>query len=359
MDLASRDHQRTRIALAPAHSSYNSFIDRFAESIASGGYEVVDFRWNPLRLAGVALVILHWPNEFFAARAGAESLKAAMKLQLLRSLRRLGGLRVVWVAHNARPHDSVFAAPALTQRFLHTVDGVIYLSRHSRVAIRSCYRLRPSTLELVSAHGHYRDGSSPDPPVAPAARQPVQLLCFGQVRPYKNVEALLRCAAQLPPQLIRLTIAGVSGDEALTTRLRFLAADAPQVRLALQRSPLSEAELSAVINAAHAVVLPYREILHSGAALYALSHNRPVLAPRLGSLPELQSEVGSEWLQLYDGPLTPDLLRSWIRTLREHARSGQPDLSAHDWNRLGPETCRFIERLLPAREVHPGPRLHL
>src|SRR3546814_10110494 len=59
-----------------------------------------------------------------------------------------------------------------------------------------------------------------------------------------------------------------------------------------------------ITDEADAVVLPYRDIVNSGSALLALSRFRPVIAPRLGSLIELQGQVGEDWLWLYDGPLT-------------------------------------------------------
>src|SRR3546814_7963709 len=67
-----------------------------------------------------------------------------------------------------------------------------------------------------------------------------------------------------------------------------------------------------ITDEADAVVLPYRDIVNSGSALLALSRFRPVIAPRLGSLIELQGQVGEDWLWLYDGPLTGERMREGI-----------------------------------------------
>ncbi|HEX4023248.1 MAG TPA: hypothetical protein VHX52_00875 [Steroidobacteraceae bacterium] len=360
MDVAaSTDRTPARIAVAPAYSLHNRFINRFAASIAAGGFEVVDFAWNPLHLANTAIAILHWPNEFFATSSHLATSKAALKLQMLRSLRRLRGLKLVWVAHNARPHDTEPRSPALTQRFLDLVDGVIYLSEHSRSAIRSLYRLSATTLELVTVHGHYCDEHvTPAPPVQRPTRQ-VRLVHFGQVRPYKNIDELVLCASRVAHHGIHLTVAGLRQDEGLAVRIAGLARSAHNVRLDLRAEPLAEAELEATIDAGHAVVLPYREILNSGAALYALSRNRPVLAPRLGSLPELQHNVGADWVYLYDGPLTSTVLEQFANWMRHRTRHGRPDLSAYDWKLIGEATCRFIERLRGVSATCERSRLRL
>jgi glycosyltransferase involved in cell wall biosynthesis len=350
------DRAAARVAIAPAASRHNRFINHFAASIAAGGFQVMEFAWNPLQLAQASIAILHWPNEFFASSSHLATSKAALKLQMLRTLRRLRGLKLVWVAHNARPHDTQPQCPALTRRFLDLVDGVIYLSKHSRGAIHALYQLPPATLELVTAHGHYRDQHmTPAAPLQRPTRQ-VRMVHFGQVRPYKNIDELVRCASRVAHRDIHLTVAGLRQDERLAARIAQLASTAHNIRLDLRGEPLAEAELEATIDAGHAVVLPYREILNSGAALYALSRNRPVLAPRLGSLPELQHNVGSDWVYLYDGPLTSTVLEEFANWMRGRVRRGRPDLSAYDWDRIGEDTCRFIDRLRVKRGAYGGPR---
>jgi glycosyltransferase involved in cell wall biosynthesis len=340
------DSAEARIAIAPARSSHNSFINRFAAGIAAGGYQVVEFSWSPLSLARASLAILHWPNEFFANHSPAAAAKAAIKLELLRLVRRTLGVKLIWIAHNAQPHDSQGAASRLTARFLDTLDGIIYLSQHSRSTIRSIYRLRPATHELVTAHGHYCDDALTLPqPLAPPAHD-VRLLYFGQVRPYKNVDELVRCATRVIDRSVRLKVTGLQQDDALAARIHRLAQAAPNIELDLRSQPIPEVELEATLDAAHAVVLPYRQILNSGAALYALSRNRPVLAPRLGSLPELQANVGTQWVHLYDGPLSSDILERFAQRIREQGPTDEPDLSAYDWRRISRDTCRFIAQVL-------------
>src|SRR6185295_18271096 len=99
----------------------------------------------------------------------------------------------------------------------------------------------------------------------------------------------------------------------------------------VRTDPLPEAELEQAIDGGDAVVLSYRDVLNSGATFLALSRNRPVLAPRLGSLPELHERVGADWLSLYEGPLTPAIIGDFVARARRRQGNGQPDLAAYDW----------------------------
>src|SRR5690606_21590296 len=119
--------------------------------------------------------------------------------------------------------------------------------------------------------------------------------------------------------------------------LEALARGDARIRLHLRFIP--DDEVPVFLSACDLVVLPFDSILNSGSVLLALSLDRPVLAPRLGALPEIQARVGEKWLRLYDGPLTSALLRD---ARQRTSRAGErPDLSAFDWAAIGRDTLAF------------------
>jgi len=99
------------------------------------------------------------------------------------------------------------------------------------------------------------------------------------------------------------------------------------------------------VDSADAIVLPYKQILNSGSALLALSRNRPVLAPRMGSFPELQEKVGTEWVYLYDGDFNQQVLVDFMKWMRETKRAEIAPLDAYEWSRVGRDLREFIESL--------------
>ncbi|HLY39427.1 MAG TPA: hypothetical protein VKU61_15390, partial [Candidatus Binatia bacterium] len=70
-----------------------------------------------------------------------------------------------------------------------------------------------------------------------------------------------------------------------------------------------DAEVQVFMNAADLVVLPYRAVLSSGAAMLALSFGRGIVAPRVGCLAELERTGAAI---LYD-PAVADGLAAALR----------------------------------------------
>ena len=114
----------------------------------------------------------------------------------------------------------------------------------------------------------------------------------------------------------------------------------PRIVLRLERIP--EEDLSRVLRAADAVVLPFRDILTSGSAILALSHGRPVVVPALGCLPET---LPTDATFLYD-PDDPDALASALRqavaadlaAMGGRARAWADGL---DWGPIAADTARL------------------
>ena len=118
----------------------------------------------------------------------------------------------------------------------------------------------------------------------------------------------------------RLLICGKPLPKKLGRELEARAAADPRIVLRLERIP--EGDLSGILRAADAVVLPFRDILTSGSAILALSHGRPVIAPAMGCLPET---LPADATILYE-PDARDGLRDALRTasradLRTHGRA--------------------------------------
>ena len=332
-----------RIALAPLEVRANTFVRAFTECLRAGGFDTVAYGYEPEFPPGTDVVIFHWPNRFFAPASDAAAEAAEQLLAAWRSAR-AAGTRFLWVAHNVHPHDSAPQRHALTRDFIACLDGIIHLSHDSRDAIDAAHR--PAVAwELVTRHGHYRDLFVTPVRPWPSRDSGIRLGYVGRVRPYKNLESLLACSAEIAVPDLRMMIAGFRHDEAYAAKVEALAAGRADFRLDLRSSFLSEPELEAAIDDCHALVLPYRCILNSGSALLALSRDRPVLAPRLGGLQEIQNRVGDHWLRLYDGDLTPATLGSFVALLRSHD-GGRCDLSAYDWGPIGAELCSFIDEVV-------------
>jgi len=337
--------KQTVISLMPLSIDWKiDFVNMFSQELSRQGYEVREFRWKSFGLQRTKFVFLHWPNEFFVNTGRLEVPKSLVKLAVLHVAKLLWGTKVVWVAHNAAPHEGTTSNSTLRRWFLRSLDGVVFLSRTSRNVINGLYPEIRKCHSLVTVHSHYRGTAVTRDTPFTVPRSDIRLVHFGLVRPYKNIEVLVDVVSSMPSGF-RLLVAGFAADRSLCAALQNKSHAIPHTRLDFRDTPISDAELEAIVDSADAIVLPYKNILTSGAALLALSRNRPVLAPNIGSLPELRETVGHEWIYLYDGEFRQQVLVDFIEWMLGTKRSAIAPLDAYELSRIGQDLRGFVETM--------------
>lgn len=301
---------------------------------------------------------LHWPDDLLSMTPRWAAAWRVAALIALMTAARLHGTRMVWTAHDLGPHESPH--PRLEdwfwRRFVPRVDGVISLSEHGLRAARERFPALQDRPGFAIPHGHYRD-AYPSAPAKKEARAGLEVpaeapvvLYIGRIRPYKGVPRLVRVfrdmgGVEKEKPAAHLLVAGNPASEAERRRVEAAAADAGRIRLALRFIP--DARLPAYLAAADLVALPYRDILHSGSALLALSFDRPVLVPGRGAMSELQAHVGPAWVRTYDeDALTPAALRAALQWALEADRSERAPLEAFGWTRLAAQTVEAYRAVL-------------
>ncbi len=293
---------------------------------------------------------VHWPEALLNIRNPAlAAFKLSSFLAMIDFVRLRGG-RLVWTVHNLRAHDGLH--PSLEARFYHSfiprVDGVISLSETGLKLARERFpRLRHLPAAVIP-HGHYRDqyprcenNARAELDIPAGARV---MLFFGKVRPYKNVDGLVRDFRNVRDSNALLMIAGQTNNASLGESLAKQAALDSRVRVALQF--IEREQVARFFSAADLVVLPYRNILNSGAALLALSLNRPVLVPDLGSMGDLRDDFGGQWVRTYSGEINAETLESalgWAAG-RKPCICAMPD--EYRWEKIRSETLRFYQEVL-------------
>jgi glycosyltransferase involved in cell wall biosynthesis len=322
---------------------YNALL---ARALVERGVRVRDLSWLRLLFTRIDVVHLHWPDLTFLS--GTRSWRIVARLSLftvILGISRARGTRLFWTVHNVEAHEER-ATPRLRaahrRMLVRNVDGVLALSHASLVSARIAYPELHAVPAFVTPHGHYRgeydfSGSRDD------ARRGLGLgaetsvvLTIGQIRPYKNIPRLIEVFGQIDDPSARLVVAGRPSSAALAAELQRRAASDARVVLDLEFQ--TEQRIATWLRAADLVVLPYRAVLNSGSAILALSADRPVLAPALGSLVELADAVGSDWLRTYDGDLDEAVLTDAVRWARTAPPLGGVDLSSFDWETVAQRT---------------------
>lgn len=313
----------------------NPYIVQLARALeGEPGCHLLTFSFKRGIFGSYDVFHVHWPEVVYGGSGAVKGFAKEMLFALVLARVQLSGAAVVRTRHNIQPHSS-------RTRFQQLLDA--WVDRLTTATIRlndstECIPGRPATTIL---HGHYRDWYARNPV---QQKIPGRIGYFGLIRDYKGVENLLSAFLNTDLPGLTLSIAGKPSSSTMTERLHSMAQGNPVVDLDLRF--LSDAELVQAVSAAELIVLPYALMHNSGAALAALSLNRPILVPDTAANRMLSVEVGEGWVHLFSGVLDLRDLESAVRSHREKPPVGEPDLSARSWRTTGSDHLRFFEHVL-------------
>jgi glycosyltransferase involved in cell wall biosynthesis len=279
-------------------------------------------------------------REFLAAETG----EAVRRLELHGRVRELRGLReTARLAGERRRFDPavVHLQDSVTNPVPHPGDEVhpLPLKLARRALRRRASLLFVHSRALAEELAATGDAGAPIEVVPHGAgvaafRPPPSdsLLFFGRMSHYKGLDVLLDALPAIwvaRPQT-RLTVAG-EGELPEHPSL----AD-PRVEVRSEHVP--ESAVGPLFEAATCVVLPYRQASQSGVGTLAMRHGRPLIATRLGGLPEL---VGEDRGRVVPGEDPAALSAAVLEVL------SAPGLA----ERLGREAAAFVEREIGWKSV--------
>lgn len=187
----------------------------------------------------------------------------------------------VVVVHDPIPHPGLasFAYRLLEDASIRRADRCLVLSQSLRQALVR-RGARPDQIDHIPHGGlssYYQSVASPPP----KADQPVSLLFFGRITRYKGLEILLQAFRQIKTRFdVRLRVVG-SGD--LAPYLSLLK-NSPEIEVVNRW--IGEEEVGEYFSQAHILVLPYTSASQSGVVAVAAGFGLPVVATRVGGLPE-------------------------------------------------------------------------
>lgn len=236
---------------------------------------------------------LHWLHVFmdFSRDDGADEFIANIK-----KAKELG-YKIIYTAHNIISHDSKYVdrEKQFRKRAVKLFDYVLVHGEYAKDRIIEEIETDREKVYVVP-HGSY-EGYYPNFIDKKAARDYFGIedtdyvyLFFGNIKGYKGVDQLLNSYNKVKTKVknTKLIIAGrvfekETGD---------LIDEHVELDSSIIFKPgfIEEKEAQYYFNAADIVVLPYRNILTSGAALLSFSFYKPVIAPKSGLLPNLVSD---------------------------------------------------------------------
>lgn len=277
-------------------------------------------------------------------------------LILLRRLR----ATLVATAHVITPHERIPLQEAIYRRIHDIGQLVIAHSDFDRRRLVEEFAVDPERV-VVIPHGEYGFfGQGAERGDRETARRSFGLepgeevaLFFGYIREYKGLDLLLEAWPTVEEARpgARLLVGGdpVRLDPA---RRQELESWATRLGAVLRFDYVPFSEVSRYFGAADLLVMPYRHISQSGVLYLALALGVPVVATRVGALPEVLQDGDSALLVPPESPAA--LAEALIRVLgdaelRERlAAGGRRVAEEHSWPAVAERTESAFDRLADA-----------
>ena len=275
------------------------------------------------RLRGTDLVLLTLVTPFHAVPY------AVLRLFLGRAA------RVGAIVHNVLPHEPSPVDRALVRQALRGLEVVVV---HSAEQAALAHDLGVDPTRTVVRELPFPGIAAPAQPPAPAGSRhddPVRLLFFGMVRPYKGVDLLIDALAEVDE--LELRVAGHFWEpiEQYREQVERLGL---QQRVQLMPGYVDADQIEQHLAWADVLVLPYRTATASIVSAIARAAGRPVIVTRVGTLAD-DIDDGVDGLVVEPGDVGS--LADALRRVRDHeevARLAEgmrhrPDPTSERWRR--------------------------
>ena len=352
-----------KVLSLPDWSGNNPYQSELAVALEKQGVTVVMSNGigrlpilGAIRIHGKPNVLhLHWTHPFLLGNDCVISIFMSTCFVVELLIVKLLGIKVIWTVHNLLEHEKrVPQVEIFFNRILvRLYDQLIVHCSFAREAVIQSYHLpdRYKDKICVIPHGNYID-SYENQVTREKARAKLGLgdgdlvfLYFGMIRAYKGVLRLINAFRKLHSRQVRLLIVGNPANETFRKELMECCKSDSRIRAFLQFVPAKDIQL--YMNACDVVVLPFHDILTSGSALLAMSFGKPVIAPRLGCIPEV---LDSEGAFLYNYKEREGLLKAIqeasVANLGAMGKHNYDKTKRFDWNVIAQKTHELYQLCL-------------
>lgn len=283
----------------------------------------------------------HWLHTFISG-SNIETDNFISTIRYAKSL----GYKIIYTAHNIISHESadIEQEVKIRKKLIKEFDIIIAHGKAAEQLLIHELDAKPNQISIMP-HGTYGN-YYPKSLTQVAAREKLGIpensfvyLFFGNIRNYKGVDPLIDEFEKLQSTApkAKLLICGRPLNTEVEQRIKDRSA--VNTSILFHSKFVDNDEVQIYLNASNAFVLPYQKVLTSGAALLALTFKKPVIAPRLGVLPEYINKSVGELFGSYEemGSLMEKWYGLWSLGLWDtHYQESafESFFDSHSWNNL-------------------------
>ncbi|WP_284378932.1 glycosyltransferase [Litoribrevibacter albus] len=324
---------------------YNALLYR---AVVDKDLDVIEFSLKKLFLFRYNVVHIHWPEFYLNSNYYLKALVCSSLLLLGLFIAKLFNKKVVWTVHNLVPHHIKYKKTnsIFWLLFLKLIDGVVSLSKSNEKILFSAYPELKGVESSVVYHGLY-DGCYPSGILKNDALKKLGLkegdrvvLFLGQVKKYKNVEALISVFnSNCTLKNDYLVIAGKFESQAYFEEIK---AQAKSENILIFDGFVDTQDMQVYFSAADVSVLPFNNIFNSGSALLSVTFKTPVLIPYTENFEEY-SRIINGMIYTYSGNISNELIAD---VLDGNRNSDSLNLDSLSWSNIAKSLKSFYSKIV-------------
>jgi len=348
-----------RVGVLPYHyePDTNPYQKMVCDALENSGCDVSriwERRWFPLdQFKKLELDIVHmdWLAPYYI---GKNALASLVKRQtFLSRIGRATNTKKVWTVHNVFAHEK--GENDLERRIIKKIiggcDGLMFHTQIAKKIFSDEFDLSSISTALIP-HGHYIDAYQNNTTRA-AARQQLGIdsdskvvLFFGRMRKYKGIEDLLEAFAK---------VCSLENDTLIVAGLPFIDYPVDEIREQAKRLGIKnfifeprhvkDIELQVFFNACDVVTLPFKNILNSGSLILAMSYGCNIVAPKIGSVPEVACEDAYWGYDPNDSTGLESSISAAISSPRKTEEVIAYTKDKFSWDKIGQQLTKFYQEL--------------
>ncbi len=352
-----------KVIFIPDYRKANPYQKALADSLSKKGTEVsfgvtsylfsvlksIKNDWKP------DILHLHWIHPFLLASSKGKTIVKSICFIAELVILRIFGIKIIWTVHNIVNHEKKFSSLELffTKFASRLFNIIITHSQFAKKEAKKAYNITNNSKIQVIPHGNYINnykntiGRIEARNKLKIAKKELLLMYFGVIRPYKGVFELIEAFKRLNILRKKLLIVGKPYNNEIAKNILERCNKNENIQIIFEFIP--DDEIQIYMNGADVIVLPYRNILTSGAIILAISFGKPMIAPAIGCIPEALDNEGSF---LYD-PLNKEGL---LKAMKQALNADLEKMGKHNfglakqlqWNKIAKRTyeayCEYLKK---------------
>lgn len=191
------------------------------------------------------------------------------------------GVEIVFLCHNAVEHESARWKGLISDLVLSYADRFVVHTSVDKKNLLARFPQTPAEVYPLPVFDHF-----PAPTEKLPRRAKLELLFFGFVRPYKGLDVLLEAMTFLKNEDVFLSIVGEFWNGENET-LKYIADHNLTKKIEVVPHYVPDNIAAAYFTRSDVVVLPYHSATGSAVIPLAYHYGKPVIATRVGGLPDV------------------------------------------------------------------------